>query len=79
GVVPLIVSLLFIVGGREVIASILSGRFLIKEYKVGDTIEFDSISGQIKIIGLVITKITVKEGEIIIPNSELAKKIIKKV
>ncbi|MBU1906325.1 MAG: mechanosensitive ion channel [Candidatus Omnitrophica bacterium] len=79
GVVPLIVSLLFIVGGREVIASILSGRLLMKEYKQGDTIEFDSISGQIKIIDFVVTKINVKEGEIIIPNSELAKKIIKKV
>jgi len=79
GVVPLIASLLFIIGGRDIVSSILAGRLLMKEYKQGDTIEFDSISGQIKIIELFVTKITVKEGEIIIPNSELAKKIIKKV
>jgi len=79
GVVPLIVSLLFIMGGREIVSSILAGRLLMKEYKQGDTIEFDSISGQIQSINVVTTKITGKEGEIIIPNSELAKKIIKKI
>ncbi len=79
GVVPLIVSLLFIIGGREIVSSILAGRLLMKEYKQGDTIEFDSISGQIQSIDLVATKITGKEGEMIIPNSELARKIIKKI
>ncbi|MFH1678224.1 MAG: mechanosensitive ion channel domain-containing protein, partial [Candidatus Omnitrophota bacterium] len=79
GVVPLIVFLLFIIGGKEIVLSILSGRLLTKEYKQGDTIEFDSISGQIQSIDLVTTKITGKEGEIVIPNSELSRKIIKKI
>ena len=79
GIVPLIASLLFIIGGREIVSSILAGRLLMKEYKQGDTIEFDSISGQIKTIDFVVTKIIAKDGEIIIPNLELAKKIIKKV
>ncbi|MFC1515093.1 mechanosensitive ion channel domain-containing protein [Candidatus Omnitrophota bacterium] len=79
GVVPLIASLVLIIGGREIISSILAGRLLMKEYKQGDTIEFDSLSGQIRTIDLVVTKITAKDGEIIIPNAELAKKIIKKV
>ncbi len=78
GAVPLIASLLFITGGREIVSSILAGRLLMKEYKQGDSIEFDSISGQVKIIDFIVTKITVKDGEMIIPNSELARKIIKK-
>lgn len=78
GVVPLIVSLIFLIGGREILSGILAGRFLMKEYQKGDIIEFDSISGQIQSIDLVTTKIRVSEGEVIIPNSELAKKIIKK-
>ncbi len=79
GVVPLITCLLFITGGREIVSSILAGRILMEEYKQGDTIEFDSLSGQIKTMDLVVTKIAAKDGEIIIPNSELVKKIIKKV
>ena len=79
GAVPLIASLLLIIGGREIISSILSGRLLAKEYKQGDTIEFDSIQGQIKIIDLIVTKITVKDAELVVPNSELARKTIKKV
>ncbi|MFH1622184.1 MAG: mechanosensitive ion channel domain-containing protein [Candidatus Omnitrophota bacterium] len=78
GAAPLIASLLFIIGGREIVSSILAGRFLVKEYKQGDTIEFDSISGQLRSIDLVTTKMTVKDGEIVVPNSELARKIIKK-
>ena len=79
GVVPLIASLVLIIGGREIISSILAGRLLMKEYKQGDTIEFDSTSGRITTVDLVFTKITAKDGEIVIPNSELAKKIIKRV
>jgi len=78
GVVPLIVSLLFIIGGREIVSSIIAGRLLMKVYKPGDRIEFDLISGQIKVIDFIVTKITVNDGEIIISNSELSKKTVKK-
>ena len=78
GVVPLIISLIFLVGGRDIISSILAGRFLTKEYKKGDTVEFDSVSGQIQSIDFLTTKITSKEGEIIVPNSDLVKKVVKK-
>ncbi len=77
-VVPLALSLIFLIGGRDIISSILAGRFLMKEYKNGDTIEFDSISGQIQSIDFITTKITSKEGEIIVPNSDLVKKVVKK-
>ena len=78
GVVPLIISLIFLVGGRDIISSILAGRVLTKEYKKGDTVEFDSVSGQIQSIDFLTTKITSKEGEIIVPNSDLVKKVVKK-
>ena len=38
-----------------------------------------SLAGQIKIIDLVVAKIAVRDGEIIIPNSELARRVIKRV
>lgn len=78
-VAPFVFCLTFLIGGKDIISSILSGRILLKEYKAGDTIEFDSISGQIQSIDLLTTKIKSKEEEIIVPNSELTKKIVKKV
>ena len=77
-VVPSALSLIFLVGGRDIISSILAGRFLMKEYKKGDTIEFDSISGQIQSIDFLTTKITSNQGKIIVPNSDLVKKVVKK-
>jgi len=77
-VVPLALSLIFLIGGRDIISSILAGRFLMKEYKKGDAIEFDLISGQIQSIDFLTTKITSKEGKIIVPNSDLVKKVVKK-
>jgi len=77
-VVPLIVTLVFIVGGREIILSFLAGRILQKEYKKGDIITFDSISGKLEAINLITTKISNQQEELIIPNSELVKKVVKK-
>ena len=77
-VVPLALSLIFLVGGRDIVSSMLAGRFLMKEYKKGDTIEFDSISGQIQSIDFLTTKITSDDGKIIVPNSCLVKKVVKK-
>jgi len=79
GIIPLFIILIFLVGGRNLVSSMLSGRFLIKEYKSGDMIEFDSVSGQVESIGLLTTKIKGDGGEIIVPNSEMAKKMIKKI
>ncbi len=78
GVLPLAACLIFLIGGREIVASILAGRFLAKEYKKGERIEFDSISGEIESVGVITTTIRSNEGYILIPNSELAKKTIKK-
>ena len=78
GVVPLVVSLIFLIAGKDIVAGILAGRFLMKEYKKGERIEFDSISGEIESVGFITTKIKSNTDEILIPNSELAKKIIKK-
>ena len=77
-VVPLLISLIFLVGGREVVSNILAGRFVIREFRIGDNIEFDLISGKIKSIDLIYTKIDSQGKEIAIPNSELLKRTIKK-
>lgn len=76
--VPLSISLIFLVGGKEVVSNVLSGRFIIREYAIGDIIEFDLMSGKIKSIDLIYTKIESEGKEIAIPNSELLKKIIKR-
>ena len=76
--VPLIIALIFLIGGRDIVFNALASRVLKNEYMKGDVVEFDSISGQIDSIDLVSTKLKSKGGKIIIPNSELIKKIVKK-
>ena len=49
-----------------------------KLYRAGEKIEFDSISGEIDRIELTITRLKSGKGEIIIPNAELVRKIVKK-
>lgn len=78
-VVPLVFSLVFLVGGRQILSSILAGRILKKELKEGETINFDTISGQIEIVNLTVTKIKSGGEEIIIPNSELITKTIRRI
>ena len=77
--VPLIIALIFLIGGRDMLSNALASRMLKNEYKKGDAIEFDSIFGQVDSIDLVSTKLKSKEGKIIIPNSELIKKVVKKL
>ena len=78
-VLPLALCLVLIVGGRQIISNILAGRLLINEYKKGETIEFDSIAGQILSIDLLTSKIKSREAEVIVPNSELTGKIVKRI
>jgi len=78
GIIPVIFSIIFIIGGRDIASSILAQRFIVREYKIGDKIEFDGISGKIEHIDFISTKIKDNEQEIIIPNSELARKIVRK-
>ncbi len=47
-------------------------------YKHGEKIEFDSVSGNIEFMDLVTTTLKHEKEVIIIPNAELAKKIVKK-
>ncbi|MDB4349750.1 mechanosensitive ion channel [Omnitrophica bacterium] len=77
-VVPLIVSLIFLIGGRDIVANILAGRFLAKEYELGDTIEFDSVYGSVESVDIVTTKIKARNEEIAVPNAELIARIIKR-
>ena len=77
-IVPIMFSIVFIIGGREIASSILAQRFIVREYKIGNTIEFDGISGKIEHIDFISTKIKDNGQEIIIPNSELARKIVRK-
>ncbi|MBU1852820.1 MAG: mechanosensitive ion channel [Candidatus Omnitrophica bacterium] len=78
GIIPVVVFLVFMIAGRDIVSNVLNGRFLMKEFEVGDRIEFDLISGRVEEIGLTSTKLKKDDREIVIPNSELAKKIVTK-
>ncbi|MDP8267017.1 MAG: mechanosensitive ion channel [Candidatus Aceula meridiana] len=78
GVVPLIISIFFIVGGRDIITSIIAGRLIKKDYEKGDLIEIEALKGKIESIDLASTKIIDGNQEIIFPNSEFVKKVVKK-
>jgi len=77
-VAAFLICLIFMTGGRDVIANLLAGRLLTRVLKKGDYIELESISGQINAINLFTTIITSNELDLVIPNSELSRKIIKK-
>lgn len=68
----------FVIVGRDILSSIFTGRFLMRELKAEESVEFDSVSGVIQSIDLLTAKIISKQEEIIVPNSELAKKTIKR-
>lgn len=77
-VVPVCFFIAFLVGGRVIISSILARQYLLKEYKKGDVITFDTISGEIVAIDAIYTKLRSGDEEIIVSNSQLADKVIKK-
>jgi hypothetical protein len=77
-VIPIGFFLIFLVGGREAVSNIISGRFLAQELKKGDHIECDVASGSVESIGAIATKLKTDRNEIYIPNAELAKKVIRK-
>lgn len=79
GVVPLVCSLIFLIGGKNIISGLLAGRLLKRIYKEGEKIEFDSTSGEIVSIDFLTTKIRSDAGEVLIPNSLLAQKIVRKI
>ncbi len=80
GVIPAGFFLLFLVAGRDVVSNIINGRLLLHELKKGEAIKCESISGTVDSIGAVSTKlISDTNEEIVIPNSLLAGKIIRKI
>ncbi len=79
GIIPLICALIFMIGGKDIIASILSRNFIIKKFKAGDKITVDKVSGEIVSIDLINTTIKSGNEEVIIPNAELASKITKRI
>jgi hypothetical protein len=78
-IVPVIASVMFLLGGRDIVSNVLAGRCLIREYKPGDRIVFDSVSGEILSIDLVTTRIKGKDAELVVPNSMITAKIVKKI
>ena len=78
GVIPVIFFLLILISGRNIIESMLAARFIMKELKKGDRIEFDSITGEVDSVSAISTKLKNGNEEIIIPNSDLANKVIRK-
>jgi hypothetical protein len=77
-IIPAAFVLILIFGGRHVLAKMLDGRFLREVLKPGDKVEIDSISGEIECIGPTTTRLKAGNQEILIPNSELAGKIIRR-
>jgi len=77
-VVPAALFLAFLTGGKNIIASMLAKRYIMNEYRIGDIITFDSVSGRIEGIDFVFTRLKSGSEEIIIPNAELAGKIVRK-
>lgn len=77
-VVPALLILGLFFGGHTFIASLLAGRFLTRDFKAGDRIAFDSLSGTVKSIDVTTTKIQTEEGEVIVPNAVLSQKIIRR-
>lgn len=75
---PAIFLTIFVMGGRDVISSILARKGLMNEYKRGDKIAFDSIAGEIESVDFLITRLKNGDEEIIVPNAELARKIVRK-
>lgn len=77
-IIPISFVLILIFGGRDVLVKMMDGRFLREMLKPGDKVEVDSISGEIESIGPTTTKLKAGGQEIFIPNSELARKIIRR-
>ena len=78
GIVPLVIFLILLVGGRDLISCALAGRLLRKIYAKDDIIELESVSGQISSIDFITTKIKTKDGELIVPHSEIISKVVKR-
>ncbi|MFC1590254.1 mechanosensitive ion channel domain-containing protein [Candidatus Omnitrophota bacterium] len=78
GVIPIVFFLFILVSGRNIIENMLVSRFIMKELKKGDSIEFDSTTGQVDSVSGIFTKLKQGNEEILIPNSDLIKKVIKK-
>ncbi|MFH1645249.1 MAG: mechanosensitive ion channel domain-containing protein [Candidatus Omnitrophota bacterium] len=77
-VVPLASLLVLLIGGRELISNALAGKCLVKEYHKGDVIDVGSISGRLESIGFLTSKIVNEDSEIIVPNSDLLAKVVRK-
>jgi len=77
-VIPLLFFLAFVVGGKDLIESVLCRKYVIKEYRQGDIVSFDSITGEVEKIDLVSTTLKSGDKEILVPNVELARKIVKR-
>lgn len=78
GIIPVAFLLVILIAGRDVIANMLNGRFLAKELKKGDKIEFDAVSGEVDAVSAISTKVISGNEEIIIPNSRLTSSIVRK-
>lgn len=77
-VVPALLFVAFLFGGRSFLSGLLAGRFLTRDLKVGDQISFDSLTGTVKSIDVTTTKIATNDGEMIVPNTVLSEKIIRR-
>ena len=78
GVFPLVMSLLLIIGGRDILADVVAGGFIKKNYKKGDFIEIEGAKGKLDSVDLVTSRILDGNQEIILPNSVLMKKVVKR-
>lgn len=78
GVMPFALALILGFGGRDIVAGALAGRMLRRIYTEGEEIESSSFSGEIESIDFITTRLKAGSGDIIVPNSELIKTVVKK-
>ncbi len=78
-VIPLFLMLLILTGGRNLVASLLSSRYISREFSPGDKIRFRNLRGEVIFTGPVYMKVKTETGSALIPNFKLASETVQKI
>ena len=70
-------ALAFGMGARDVVRNILAGYYAREHFSIGDQVQIDGKSSTLDAIGTVSAEITLPDGRIVIPNSNLTDKMVK--
>ena len=70
-------ALAFGMGARDTVRNILAGYYAREDFSLGDQVEIDGKSGTLNAIGTVNAEITLSDGHLVIPNSNLTDTVVK--